>query len=82
MKKYFSLLAALLVLALAFCFVIKFIIESIEKESYKYKKEVGKNIVIGKDTLQILDYSKFNENFTLSNGTTVSYEFVKQQLKQ
>ena len=42
----------------------------------KFKTEIGKEIILHKDTLIILDYSLINETFTLNNGTKMSYELL------
>ena len=43
----------------------------------KYKKHIGESFVLSGDTLVIIDYSMFNETFTLSNGQKISSELVK-----
>lgn len=75
------------ILALGFTLILSlslttyFIDKGLSNEQDKYKPYVGETVIIGKDTSQIIDYSTLNENFTLSNGKKVSYEFVKKQLK-
>jgi len=44
------------------------------------KNAIGDTIILQQDTLIIIDYSLFNENFTLSNGKEVSSEFVTKQI--
>lgn len=80
MRSFLLLIAGLLVVCSLYFLLMKGIGKSLKDEQDKYKVQVGKKIVVGKDTLQILDYSTWQENFTLSNGTTVSYDFVQKQL--
>jgi len=72
---------ALLIMFLFLCYSVYMLDRNITKGKEKYRNEIGKTIIVGKDTLKILDYSTFQENFTLSNGATVSYEFVKNNAK-
>jgi hypothetical protein len=41
------------------------------------KENIGRKIVIQKDTLLIIDYSVYKNNYKLSNGFEISYELVK-----
>lgn len=50
--------------------------ESFDNEGYKYKKHIGEKFIIDKDTLTIVDYSMWEENFTLSDGRKVSYVLI------
>jgi bifunctional N-acetylglucosamine-1-phosphate-uridyltransferase/glucosamine-1-phosphate-acetyltransferase GlmU-like protein len=54
----------------------------IDKEVNSYKVNIGKKVLIGSDSLIITDYSSLFENYTLSNGSTVSKELVNNQLNQ
>ena len=42
-----------------------------------YKVNLGKKILIDKDSLTIIDYSTFNESYTLSNGKSINKSLVK-----
>ena len=42
------------------------------------KKSIGKKVVINKDTLVITDYSMLMETYKLSNGTEISFEYLKK----
>jgi len=52
------------------------LISEIEKDQNKYKAEIGKKLILEKDTLTIINYSSVLENFTLSNGTIVNASLV------
>lgn len=52
-----------------------------ESEVDMYEEHVGSNIYLNGDTLIIVDYSVFNETFTLSNGSKVSFSFVTKNPK-
>jgi hypothetical protein len=56
---------------------VGYVQSSLEKEKLSYSKNIGKEVVIGKDTSVIVDYSSISQSYMLSNGTTVSKEFVK-----
>lgn len=50
--------------------------KKISTEEDKYKKHIGEKYIIDKDTLTIVDYSVFSENFTLSDGRKVNYVLI------
>lgn len=77
MKAFVSLISLVILVAI-FWWALRTIGSGIDEEKNKYRVEIGKTIIVGKDTLKVLDYSTLQENFTLSNGATVSYEFVKK----
>lgn len=51
------------------------------KAENSIKKEVGKKVILEKDTLTIIDYSILNDTYTLSNGVKVSFELVEKLKK-
>jgi hypothetical protein len=44
----------------------------IKKEKAEYEVNVGKRMILEKDTLTIIDFSTLDETYTLSNGIKVS----------
>ncbi len=42
-----------------------------------YKSKLGKEFILDKDTLKIVDYNSFEEVFILSDGRKVNKEIVK-----
>lgn len=80
MKKVFILAIVMLVCIT----ILSYIVVDATKETYKelrsndnnIKSNIGKTIIINKDTLIITDYSMLNSNYTLSNGTKVSFEYI------
>ena len=47
-------------------------------KSYRNKKSmIGKNIVIKKDTVMIIDHSLFSNTYTLDNGLKVNCKIVE-----
>lgn len=40
----------------------------VSKHKSHMKAQVGKTILVGRDTLQVVDYSMLNDHYTLSNG--------------
>jgi hypothetical protein len=43
--------------------------------------KLGSTIILNKDTLTIIDYSIFEENYTLSNGTKVNMFYLNNLKK-
>lgn len=52
--------------------------EKLDEETTHIIHEVGKKVLIDKDTLIIMDYSILNQNYTLSNGVKISFEFEEK----
>lgn len=80
----FILILALLILLL--CGLIKSYNNNL-KEAYVKKKEtmelfVGKKIVVGRDTLIVVNFSVMGEEYTLSNGCKVTETFVRKAVVQ
>lgn len=48
-------------------------------EKKSFQKNIGKTVIIGKDTATIIDYSTIFDTYKLSNGKTVSKEYVENQ---
>lgn len=42
--------------------------------------QVGRKLVLDKDTLTIIDYSLLETNYTLSNGKKVGFDYVENKL--
>ena len=51
--------------------------DEIKELEETYKVNLGKKILIDKDSLTIIDYSTFNESYTLSNGKSINKSLVK-----
>jgi hypothetical protein len=80
MKKILTPIVLLfLLLTILLYFIENTALRQVGNLENKYKAEVGRTVVLGKDTLTIVDYSILMENFTLSNGQKVSYSFVKNK---
>ncbi len=39
---------------------------------------LGSKVIIDKDTLTIIDYSIFSQNYTLSNGSKISFKLIEK----
>ncbi len=67
-----------LVFALWVCISImgKLFTTEVSKELEKYRSEIGKKIILEKDTLTIVNYSSIMETFTLPNGKEVNASMV------
>ena len=76
---FISLISSLLIGIITY-FILSTIVdkcsEKYNKEDLKKKSYVGKYVILKKDTLQIIDYSIFNSNYTLSNGVKIDMSSV------
>ncbi len=68
-----ELIAAILLLAMG-CYICVQIDNSINKN----KSYIGTDVIIGSDTLIIVDYSSLYKTYTLSNGVEVGFDFVQK----
>ena len=50
----------------------------LENDKSKYESKLGKYVLLGKDTLQVVDYSMFTETLKLENGKEINYEIFKK----
>ena len=50
----------------------------VDKEIDVIKSKVGNQVIIGRDTSIITDYSLLLDNYTLSNGTKISTELANK----
>lgn len=71
------LLVLLLFIAAATVLLAHYISKGIKEEKASYEVNIGKTIVIGGDTLMIVDYNSIFETYKLSNGTEVNKAIVK-----
>lgn len=56
---------------------LHFVKTNIKEEQSSYSKNIGRQVIIKNDTSIIVDYSTIERSYMLSNGTTVSKEFIK-----
>lgn len=77
MKKI-SLVTLTLIVLVVTCvtLLVNSFTRDINKEKNKYRAEVGKEVILEKDTLTIIDYSSIKETFTLSDGREVDASLV------
>jgi hypothetical protein len=57
-------------------YFISLTINAVVSAEEKVKSKVGSTVIIKKDTLIIIDYSMLKQNYTLSDGREVSFEFI------
>ncbi len=67
---WISLTCSFISLALSIFFTVQ--------EENNMKPNLGKTVVIAKDTLIIVDYSTLLNSYELSNGTQISTEFFEK----
>lgn len=48
----------------------------LDKEVDVFKSQIGRNVIIDKDTLTIVDYNLLHGSFTLSNGIIINRKLV------
>jgi hypothetical protein len=56
--------------------------EELNRMDDTFKSQIGKEFVLNKDTLLIIDYSLWSETFTLSNGREVNSNLVINSKKK
>lgn len=71
------LILTILTLA-AIVFFIRWTSNKYDSTKAELVQEMGTTIVIGNDTLIVVDYSTLEGSFTLSNGTSVSKDYVSK----
>jgi len=57
---------------------VSHIIKGVEDEKSSYSKNVGKHIVIEKDTLMIINYSTIKGTYSLSNGKEIDKVIIEK----
>ncbi len=80
MKSYILNALTNIFLILLLAGLLTFIVNKIQKYCDSENKPLGKEIVIGKDTLIILRYSPFSSSYELSNGTNIDKELTQKIL--
>jgi len=69
------------VVAIVICIgMMAFCVNGINKIEAKVSNKVGQKVIVGNDTLVIVDYSMLGETYKLSNGTDISISFVDKNL--
>lgn len=73
-------LLALILIIIMFSFA-RLVLNEYEKPETKEKQNlIGSTVIIQKDTLEITDYSFWNDSFYLSNGSTIKADYGKTKL--
>jgi hypothetical protein len=84
MNTVYKIVIGIFVCVVALAFILNNLANNVTseiiKKKEKYERHVGEKHIIDKDTLTIIDYSIFEETFTLSNGQKVSYKLVDNAL--
>ncbi len=75
MIKFLSALAIGVVI-ISFCITIS--IQAINEEDREVKEMLGRKIVLGKDTLLIVDYSTFFQSYKLQNDMSISFDLARK----
>jgi len=64
--------------------VLAVLVQMIEKDFEKAEKsftnKIGQHVVLGKDTLMIIDYSLLQSNFVLEDGRVISKKLAEDHL--
>jgi len=67
----------LVFLVISLTFLQIFSKKEIDSNIKIYKSKLGKEFILDKDTLKIVDYNSFEEVFILSDGRKINKEIVK-----
>ena len=87
MKKYKDFIFFMFVIVMIITLIATYlwiagsIISKIGSEKKQLQNNLGKNIVIQGDTLEIIDYNRFLETYTLSNGAKCEIEYINKKFK-
>jgi hypothetical protein len=73
------LIILFILFVIVFVFTTEKIGDSFKESRQNMEQFLGETVIIQKDTLIITDYSMIERNYNLSNGATISYEFVENQ---
>lgn len=74
MDKIIGILSAIFLIA--WIWVILTIVNSYLDITSKRESKIGEKVIFNGDTLQIIDYSLINNNYTLSNGRIVNCKLI------
>ena len=80
MKDVLKMIGFVVLLGIIPFLIVDTIHGSLDNLNSKMTKYIGSKIVIERDTLLIIDYSVLQNNYTLSNGTTISFELAEKLL--
>lgn len=64
------------IMAVLVFWLTKSLTTTLQEERKPYQDKIGETVIIGNDTLTVLDYSTVLQNFTLSNGKTVDASLI------
>ena len=76
-KMAIAFISLVIILAILVSSITSKVSSSIKKAEEKYEKHIGKEYILDKDTLTIIDYSILDETLILSNGTSINYKLIK-----
>jgi len=75
--RFLIVIAVFIGLFLTWIWAVSSLLKSLNEETQKYKDKIGEVYVLEDDTLTIVDYSSFNETYTLSNGIVINKSLVE-----
>ena len=65
------------ILGLLFIFLVGWgMADVIKNEIKKYESNLGKKVILEKDTLKVIDYSIIHQNYILSNDKKISFALI------
>ena len=67
---------ALVGLVAVLVFVVDGLFDVVEEEKAEKSEIVGENVVIGRDTLVVVDYKFLVDKYVLSNGVEISEDYA------
>ena len=81
MKTHFIKFVIFAISLFSACIILTYLISiSIEKEKEKARSLLGKDVILNKDTLTIIDYNLVLNTYTLSNNQEIGIELGKRIL--
>ena len=73
---------ALVGLVAVLVFVVDGLFDVVEEEKAEKSEIVGENVVIGRDTLVVVDYKFLVEKYVLSNGVEISEDYATSLIEK
>lgn len=76
MKTFITFIFFALMMSLFF-YILIWGVDAITSIDNEAKTKIGQQVILNKDTLIIIDYSLWDNTYTLENGIVISQEFIK-----
>lgn len=66
------------IFAISLFMAFHLLFDKAKKNEIEWQENIGKKVVVDKDTLTVVDYNPFTSAYYLSNGTSLNKQFIEQ----